>query len=339
MGKDLTAVRNFIITFLLSLLIFGLIAYGLVQFTTAAFELGADTTPVGPGTNESETDDPGPDDSSDPQDWIDIKGDSFTALLVGTDYQPDVYDDYDVKDENETAEGFPLMPRQIETETIILARVNKETGECLFCPIPANTRITVDGLPCLLKELYAMKGPEALCSKVMAMTGIPVDYYAVVNMKNFASLIDDLGGITYFVETDMYYVDESIGLVIDLRRGSQKLNGNKAIQMLRYCEYEDGDVTRRKCAVNFLKELFKKIMTQVKYEDAALAYANYAKYFETNFTIGDLGDNIDLIFSYNKMSIRDYTYPGTTVGEGENAVFTANISKAIEYFSQFKYKG
>jgi len=335
----LTAVRNFIITFLLSILIFGLIAYGLVQFTTSAFELGSEKNPGGE-TGSEDTDAPSDTESpDDPQDWIDIKGNSFTALLIGSNYQPDVYHDYDVKDENATNDGFPLEPRQVETPTIILVRVNKETGECLFCPIPANMRITVDGLPCQLKDLYAIKGADALRSKVMALTGIPVDYHVVVTMDNMAKFIDELGGVTYFVETDMYYVDESIGLEIDIRRGSQKLNGEKAVKMLRYCAYEDGDVSRRKCGVSFLKELLKVAMNKVKMEDAAIAYANYAKYFETNFTIGDLGDNVDLIFSYNKMDIRDYTYPGTTVGEGNDAYFSANIAKAIEYFSQFKYKG
>ncbi len=341
----MTAVRNFIITFLLSLLIFGLIAYGLVQFTTSAFELGADRHSESTESGNDQTKAPSDTNTpANPQDWVNVKGDSFTALLIGTDYQPDVYDDYDVKDENETNEGFPLEPRQIETDTIILLRVNKETGECIFCPIPAITRITVDGLTCQLQNLYAMKGggktgAEALCSKVMAMTGIPVDYYVMVTMSNLAGLIDDLGGVTYFVETDMYYVDESIGLEINLRRGSQKLNGDKAVKMLRYWSYEDGDASRRKCAVSFLKELFKTVMTKIDYVDAVIAYAEYAKYFETNFTIGELGDNVDLIFSYNKMTIRDFTYPGTTVGEGDEAYFSANIAKAIEYFSQFKYKG
>jgi len=335
----LTAVRNFVITFFLSILIFGLIAYGLVQFTTAAFELGAEKTPGGETGGEDTAPPSDTEDINDPQDWIDIKGDSFTALLIGSNYQPDVYQDYDVKDENATNDGFPLEPREVETETIILLRVNKETGECLFCPIPAIMRITVDGLTCQLKDLYAMKGADALRSKVMAITGIPIDYHVMVTMANLAALIDELGGVTYFVETDMYYVDENIGLEIDLRRGSQKLNGEKAVKMLRYCAYDDGATSRRKCAVSFLKELLKVAMSKVKMEDAALSYANYAKYFETNFTIGDLGDQVDLIFSYNKMTIRDYTYPGTTVGEGDDAYFSANIAKAIEFFSQYKYKG
>ncbi len=337
----MTAVRNFILTALLSLLIFGLLAYGLVQFTTSAFQLGTDRNQGGEATGDDETQDPNGTDSPivNPEDLIHLKGESFTALFVGIDYQPDVYDDYEVSADELTPEGFPKEPRKVEADTIILLRVNKETGECVFCPIPATTQIQVSGLPCQLQELYAMEGIDTLCSKVMAMTGLPIDYYAVIDVGSFAHLIDELGGITYFVETDMYYADESIGLTIDLRRGSQKLDGEKALQMLRYWSYEDGDVSRRKCAVNFLKELFKKIVTQIKVEEAALTFVRYAELFETNFTLSDLSENVDLIFAYNKMTVLSYDYPGTTVGEGKDAPFTPNVSKATEYFSKYKYKG
>jgi len=338
----LSAVRNFILTALLSLLIFGLLAYGLVQFTTSAFSLGTDRNQDGETTNEAETGDPLGTDTPivDPDDLINLKGESFTALLVGVDYQPDVYPDYEVREGELTPEGFPKEPRRVEADTVILLRVNKETGECVFCPIPATTQISVNGIPCQLQNLYAMEnGIELLCTKVMTMTGLPIDYYAVIDIGSFATLIDELGGITYFVETDMYYVDESIGLTIDLRRGSQKLNGEKALKMLRYWSYADGDVSRRKCAVNFLKELFRKVLSQVKAEDAAMTYVKYAELFQTNFTLQDLSENVDLIFAYSKMTIVNYDYPGTTVGDGKDAPFTPNVQKAIEYFSKYKYKG
>lgn len=336
----MSAVRNFIVTLLLSLLIFGLIAYGLVQFAFAAFNLEG-STPLPSETVDSSGGVPNPPvtDPS-PDNWLDIKGQSFTALLVGTDFQPGFFNDYDESIRDETdANGFPREPRAVEADTVILLRVNKETGECIYSAIPANTRITVDGLPCRLQDLYSLKGIEALCEKVMAMTGLPIDYYAVVSIEDFIRVIDDLGGITYYVETDMYYVDESLGLYIDLRRGSQKLDGKKALDMLRYCAYRDGDASRRRCAVNFLKELMKKLLVQSNYADSAVLYTRYADYFETNFTLDDLGSNIDLIFAYPKMTVRDYLYPGTTVGTGEAAYFTPNTVQAIEYFEQYKFKG
>lgn len=329
----LTAVRNFIITFLLSLLIFGLFAYGLLEFATSAFRVSDD--------NESETESPdvsGSDIIDDPVQ--DASGESFTALLLGTDYLPDVYHDYDVSDENETADPFPLEPRTVETDTILLVRVNKETGECLFSAIPAITQIKIDGHLAKLKDLYAAKGIDALCTQIMAMTGLPIDYYAVISIDNMIKLIDRFDGITYTVPTDMHYFDENAGLNINLRAGSQHLDGKKSLDMLRYWLYADEDTSRRQCAIDFLKAFITKVFSQIDAKDAAIYYPELRELFdETNFTIKNLADNVELIFAYNKLTVFDYTYPGTTTGKGSSAIFTPNITKALDELSKYKFKG
>ncbi len=322
-------------------MIFGLIAYALVQFSFSAFDIKGENPSGGEETND--VGNVGTDTGGEvisPDDWLNISGKSFTMLLVGTDFEPSFYTDYDESARNETDEnGFQKEPREVEADTVILVRVNKETGECLYCAIPADTKITIGGLPSRLEELYSKKGIDALCEKVMALTGLPIDYYAVVSIDDFISVIDKLGGITYYVKTNMRYIDEEKGLDIDIRKGSQKLNGKKALDMLRYCEYSDGDVSRRELAVDFLKVLVKKILDENNYADAIVVYNEYQEYFETNFTMTALGNNVDLIFAYPKMTVKDYIYPGVTVGEGEDSYFSPNTSKAIEFFSQYKFKG
>lgn len=334
----MSAVRNFFITLVLSLLVFGLIAYGIVQFAFGAFGLGGNgdesqgTDSVTIDPDGSVTVDP-----DNPRPWDEIKGDSFTVLLIGTDYQPSVYNDYDKTDETDE-NGFPKEPRTIGADTMILVRINKETGECVVCSIPTNVKIVADGMQCRLSELYAMKGAEAVKRRVMALTGLPVDYYAAISVENFGKLIDSLGGLTFFVANDISYEDNT-GKAINLRRGSQKLNGAKAVAMLKYRGYNDGDNTRRACAAKFIIELAKKMLVQSNYADANLLYAKYIDYFETDFTIDLLGKNIDLIFSYPKMNVIEYTYPGTTTGTGDEEYFNPGILRATEYFSKYKFNG
>ena len=334
----MSAVRNFIITLILSLLIFGLIAYGIVQFALGAFGLdgkgdesqGTDSITVEPDGSVTDSHD-------DPKTWDDVKGDSCPVLLIGTDHQPSVYKDYG-KSEGTDENGFPKDPRTVGADTMILVRVNKETGECVICAIPTNTKITADGMQCRLSELYAMKGAEAVKRRVMALTGLPVDYYAAISVENFAKLINGRGGVTFFVANDISYVDNT-GKTVNLRRGSQKLNGEKAVSMLKYRGYGDGDNTRRSCAAKFIKELAKAVLVQSNYSDANVLYAKYKDYFDTDFTFDVLGKNIDLIFSYSKMNVIEYTYPGTTIGTGEDEYFSPGILKATEYFSKYKFNG
>ena len=158
----LSAAKNFAITFAASALIFGIIAYfvaGAVEngITAAGNDTGL-TTESGTGDNadvnfvyvtdengeavtdengfpvtEIKTDEPPADD--------DIKGNSFNMLLIGTDYQPAVLDDYDLTAYNENVSGFKVKERTINADTIILVRVDKEMKSFIFLPIPSNTQV------------------------------------------------------------------------------------------------------------------------------------------------------------------------------------------------------
>ncbi len=322
--------------------VFGFIGYNLVQYAFSAFDLRGEEDDA-PFVTEGDTE--GAEGSEDipinPNEWLDIKGESFTALIIGTDYRPSVYKDYTLSGEDKFDEnGFPKEPRKINAENIILMRVNKETGECIYSAIPENTKVTISGTSVYkLKELYSEMGKQALKDKVASLVGIPIDYCTVIHPENFIKAIDALGGVTYNVKRNISYVDEATGKVTNLRQGSQLLNGQKAAALLRYDGYSDGDVSRRIDVVGFLRELFKQTIVADNYADAIVLYNKYAKYFETDFKIQDLEKNLDLIYSYPKMNVQTYTYPGITVGEGDEAYFSANVPKAAEFFGKYKFKG
>ncbi|MBE6581697.1 MAG: LytR family transcriptional regulator [Ruminococcaceae bacterium] len=333
----LSAVRNFVITLLISLLIFGLVAFGILQFADGAlFGRGGNSGNGGNGNGgnvtTTEPDLPPPPDGFDA-----IKGKSMTVLFIGTDYLPDVYYDYEYV--GQRPDGFDGELREIETDTIILARINKETGEAIFCPIPAITQITINGHSTTLEKLYYQKGISALREQVTALTGLPIDYHAIVTIDGLSHIIDDLGGIEFHVPQDMNYVDLEQQIEIDLKSGTQVLDGKNATDMLRYWSYSDEDVSRRRVGCNFLKAIIKKVMTDIPMNDAASAFFKYQEYISTDLTINALNENADLIFAYPKLTVRDYTYPGTTTGKGLDAVFTPNVSKATEFFDAYKFKG
>lgn len=330
----MSAFRNFIMTFLMSVVIFGLCAFGLIKLSKNVIN---SDTPVDTADPDDTGDFTADTQEYNPVDLSSIKGESFTALIVGTDYQPSLFDDYTVSGNDE--HGFPKQPRRVETDALILIHVDKETGDCIFCSVPAKTRISIDGLYTTLENLYAAKGISALCSKVAALTGLPIDYYAVITGDDFIKLIDDLGGITYYVSTNMQYVNAEKGLNINLKKGSQKLNGKKCLDMLRFPDYSDGDTSRRKVGVSLAKQLCKNYLTQKNMNGAAGLYSKYSGYFETNFKSSDLEDNLELIFAYSRMNVLEYNYPGSTVGSGDDAYFNANVTKATEYFSKYKYQG
>ncbi len=88
----LSATKNFVLTFIISLVIFGLIAYMLVGLVlNNLLGLGASET-VSPSDTVADPDDDGQGNII--IDYSD-KGESFNILLIGTDYRPSDFADYD----------------------------------------------------------------------------------------------------------------------------------------------------------------------------------------------------------------------------------------------------
>jgi anionic cell wall polymer biosynthesis LytR-Cps2A-Psr (LCP) family protein len=58
---------------------------------------------------------------------------------------------------------------------------------------------------------------------------------------------------------NMKYTDKKQDLYIDLKKGKQTLNGDQAVQFLRYRKgYKTGDIGRVEAQQNFMKEAFKQ---------------------------------------------------------------------------------
>src|SRR5690606_3922866 len=80
--------------------------------------------------------------------------------------------------------------------------------------------------------------------RVEAILGVPVDYYAIVNIDIFKSLVDALGGVTIDVPYRMYHRDNAAGLLIDFQPGPQHLDGEAASKFIRYRNTLRGDIDR-----------------------------------------------------------------------------------------------
>lgn len=69
---------------------------------------------------------------------------------------------------------------------------------------------------------------------------IPIQYTAVINFQGFSDVVDKLGGIDVYVDQDMKYRDTADGTNIDLQKGDQHLNGDDALDFVRYRKSNEG---------------------------------------------------------------------------------------------------
>lgn len=338
MSVMLSGLRNFALTFAISALIFGVIAYFVVGFVTNTINetvpTGADipqndiiTSPVDSG----KTEDTAETQPTEPE----LAGESFTMLIIGTDYQPGLFDDYDYE-EKWTGTGFPdKRNRPWGADTILLLRVDKENRQFVFCPIPRNTRVSVDGEYIQLGDAISKKNIDYLCGKVAGLTGLNIDYYVNITVESIAAMVDAVDEIEYYVPCDMVYSDPTQSLNINLQKGTQKLNGAKAAQLLRYVGYENGNTGRMATSVDFLKAIFKKFTADAYLTKAINLYNCVRNNVTTNFTSDDLANNLELIFSYHEFESVTVTYPGTSKVYDGITYFEPSLTGALGIFDKY----
>ncbi len=137
----------------------------------------------------------------------------------------------------------------------------------------ANTAITLGG-------------PDLAMKTVGDLTGLDIQYYVYVDFQAFIRLVDALGGIEYYVEKDMHYTDAADGhrFDIDLKKGWQLLDGEKALQYVRFRHDAMSDYTRTERQRNFLAAVADKLKSGwnlIRFPDIL---SKVTPYIETNMS-------------------------------------------------------
>ncbi|MDO4581110.1 MAG: LCP family protein [Bacillota bacterium] len=168
-----------------------------------------------------------------------VSDDSFNLLLVGSDY-------------TQLAAGAP------RADTIILANVRPATQQLFLLSIPRDSLVEIEGYGSdKINHSFAYGGMELLTDTVERNLQVPVDYYLLTDFGGFESIIDALGGVEINVDKRMYY--HTYDGLIDIEAGLQLLDGEKALQYVRYRHDELGDITRVSRQQNLLKALYAKL--------------------------------------------------------------------------------
>ena len=316
-------IRNFLISFLLASVFFSFTAYYAVQaLRVIMFE--SDDTPVEELPSEL------PAETSDDVDSGDIisGGSMLNILLIGTDYQPEIFSDY-------TVPGNSLAnERQKIAETILFVSFNTRSKSLIICPIPAKTQVKVDGTNMTLGQSFNYKNSVFIVEKVSQMTGVSINYYATVTMQGLATIIDRLGGMQFNVPCDMSYEDLSQNLVIDLKEGRQNLSGDQVLQLLRYNGYDDADNTGSARTALQGEVAYALLQQKANYTNklaAAELFLELSKYMDTNLTIADVSTYLSVVFGYGGLNYVPIEYPGAYTAR----YFTPNTDSAKEIFSNY----
>lgn len=175
------------------------------------------------------------------------------------------------------------------SDTNMLMRFDAENKTVDIVSLPRDTLMS-NGHK--LNSSYNNGGTEKLRSNIEDMLGVPVDFYVSVDLKGFIALIDQIGGVEFDVPCDMDYDDPYQDLHIHFKAGLQKLNGQQAMEVVRFRHNNDNtgyggrqDLGRIGTQQAFLKTVAQKLM---KLENVPAMAETFLKYVKTDLTLGNL---------------------------------------------------
>ena len=147
-------------------------------------------------------------------------------------------------------------------------------------------------------------GKESLAVKtVKEVTGVPIHNYITVNFDAVEDVVNALGGVDFYVPNNMDYEDPYQELYIHLSKGQQHLNGEQAVQLLRYRGYAMADIERTNVQRDFIQALVDQKLTMSNFDKIPEIYSAVNKHIRSNMTLADV-----MIYATKIMGMKDMKF-------------------------------
>lgn len=240
--------------------------------------------------------------------------------------------------ENETVVNTLLLGvDEARSDTIIVARYNKQTHKVVMISIPRDTRVDLPGYG--FEKINAAVGKKegtALAMKTVGnFLGIPIHNYVKVDFKGVEKIVDIMGGIKINVPIPMDYEDPAQDLYIHIPKGVQVLNGENALKFLRFRHgYADQDLGRIKAQQEFAKVFMNKLTSPSMIIKAPSLISAMIENTKTNLQQDEIAQYVLNIGNIDVTSIKMYTVPGEGGYIGKVAYFIHDQQKLDEIMAE-----
>ena len=219
------------------------------------------------------------------------------------------------------------------SDTNILVSFDQPNKKISLVSLPRDTLLHHDWASNKLNYAYAKGGTELLQEEIENLLGIPVDFYVTVNLKGFISLVDQIGGVDFDVPVDMDYDDPYQDLHIHYSKGMQHLNGQQAMEVVRWRKNNDGsgyataDIGRIDTQQAFLKVVAQQLL---KIDNIPAMAKVFFKYVKTDLTTGNLVWLGTEALSMGMDAVSFHTIPGDGSGfYKKESVYVVNPEETL----------
>ena len=263
----------------------------------------------------------------------------YNVLLLGGDsgadrwgMRPDSISVASIDQETGRAILFGL-PRNMTSfpfpEGSVMAEQFPEGYDCEGCELNSLTTWAIDN-----KQLFtgsASPGVEATSQAVEGITGLNINYYAMVNLEGFRSLVQAVGGLELNVR-DRIPIGGGGGPVTGyIEPGVQRLDGFQTLWFARSRESADdySRMARQKCVMNAMLQQLSPRTVITKFENIAAASTEL---ITTDLPASELGTFAALAMKTRSQPVSSVSFvpPAINTGAPDIEKIHAMVAKAVE---------
>jgi polyisoprenyl-teichoic acid--peptidoglycan teichoic acid transferase len=197
-------------------------------------------------------------------------------------------------------------------DVMLLIKFDPETKKIVMLSIPRDTRTEIEGYGVKKINAANVDGGPALTAKTASnlLGGVGIDRYVRINILGVGKLIDALGGVSVYVPKDMKYQDDSQHLYINLKAGQQHLQGDQALQLLRFRHDELGDIGRIQRQQMVLRALIEQTLNPTTLTQLPQILNTVKEHIDTNLTVEELVALVGFGARTNRSNMQMLMLPG-----------------------------
>ncbi len=216
--------------------------------------------------------------------------------------------------------GYHALVNSFEglSDTMLLIRFDPDNDDLTVLSLPRDTQVTVDGLGTVKLNVTNYYGGPAMTARTVndLLDGVGIDRYVRLNVQGVEDLVDALGGVDVYVPYDMEYRDDSQHLYIDLEEGQQQLNGDEALQFLRF-RYDDyGDIGRIQRQQLLMRAMVEQTLTPRTVARLPRILSVIQDHVDTNLSVEELVALVGFAAGIDRENVQMLMLPGEFGSQG-----------------------
>jgi LCP family protein required for cell wall assembly len=199
------------------------------------------------------------------------------------------------------------------TDVLMIVSCDTESREINILQIPRDTyaEYTSASYRKMNAARDVLGGGEGVAEFLEGSLMISIDYHVTVDLEAVSTVVDALGGVEVDVPMDMIYKDPYQDLYIEIKKGRQLLDGEKAKQFIRYRSgYIRGDIDRLDAQKIFLSAILKKTFEQSNIFSVIEIIGGVLSRVESNISYNDCFNLIKALGVPDMKKVSFVTLPG-----------------------------